>query len=357
MLKVFGGFMELRMKGNTFADYAINQKKRVTVLDALHASISWVPLEKILKRILPKYTDASAGRKFYPALMMLKILFLQTWYDLSDEAMENSLSDRISFRLFTGLSMEDDIPDQSTICRFRNLLVEHKVHKKLLDEVNRQLEKQGKLVKTGIAVDASIISSAARPRTSITIEEMPLDRDEEVTAENNSQNFRSNVVHSHDREASWIKKGKKSYYGYKVHSGVDVKDGFILSGHITPANCADCNELEQVLNGSKMPKRARVYADKAYPSKKHDEMLRVKGYKNGIMSKGKRNKPLQDKEKSRNNQISKKRFIVERSFGTIKLHYKFNRASYIGIEKVEAEFTLIAMAHNLKKSLRIIPMF
>jgi IS5 family transposase len=111
---------------------------------------------------------------------MFKILLLQAWYDLSDLAMEDALYDRYSFSRFVGISFDDDVPDHTTICRFRNLLVEKKVLQKLLDEVNAQLSIQGKLVKSGCVVDATIISSAAHPRKQVDMEMVAEDREEDA---------------------------------------------------------------------------------------------------------------------------------------------------------------------------------
>jgi IS5 family transposase len=109
---------------------------------------------------------------------MFKILLLQQWYGLSDQETEFALRDRISFSRFTGIALAESVPDHTTICRFRNLLVEKSVLKPLLDEVNNQFEKQGKLVKKGVAVDASIVASAARPRKQVDIEYVSQDREE-----------------------------------------------------------------------------------------------------------------------------------------------------------------------------------
>lgn len=339
--------MELMKGKNTLSDYYVTRKRPGNVLDKLALTLSWTGVEKMLKKSLKANDEVASGRKFYPAIIMFKILLLQTWYNLSDEAMEDNLYDRVSFRLFSGLSLEDELPDHTTICRFRNRLAKKKIHKKLLDEINNQLSKQGKLVKQGVAVDASIVASAARPRTEEVLDAMPKDREED------EQTYTVQKTHSHDTNAAWIKKGKKSYYGYKVHASVDSTDGFFLTGHVTPANRSDCKEFERVVKESSMPKKSRVYADKAYTSQAHTELLQAKGLKNGIMQKSYRNKKLSEKGVLRNKLISKKRYVVERGFGSMKLHYDFSRASYIGTKKVEAEFLLIAMAHNIKRSLRV----
>jgi IS5 family transposase len=343
--------MERQMGTNSLADYSVSRtRNKGTFLDGVNAMMQWQSVEKLLKRGLGRRDDSQRGVKAYPALLMFKALLLQSWYGLSDQETENALLDRISFSRFVGISLSEDVPDHTTICRFRNSLVEKGLLEKLLNEVNRQFSRQGKLLKKGIAVDASIVSSAARPRTHQEIETMPEDRKEEEKATIPVE-CTATIKHSHDMDAAWIKKGKKSWYGYKVHAGVDIDKGLILAAHVTPANKADTVELGQILSNAKMPKFSRVYADKGYPSESNGAKVRTHGLKNGIMNKAKRNSRLSFWEKVRNRLISRKRFIVERSFGTLKKWYGLTRARYLGLVKVQGQVLLNAIAFNLKSGL------
>lgn len=344
--------MERQMGLFGIADFVVKKNRnKVTFLDGVSAMIKWKPIETLLHRALGRNQEVHAGPKSYPALLMLKILLLQQWYGLSDMDTEAALIDRISFVRFTGLSLEDSVPDHTTICRFRNLLANKNVLKPLLDEVNKQLEKQGKLVKKGVAVDASIISSAARPRKQVDIETAAKDRDEP----DNPADSETTVTYSHDADAAWIKKGKEYYYGYKAHTCVDVQSGLVLSSHATPANYADTGELSKLVTESHLPAKTRVYADKGYTSAKNRAVLKQKQYKDAIMDRAWRNKPLTARERTRNKQISQKRYIVERVFGTLKQHYDMARASYIGIAKVQGEILLSSLAYNLKRALFLLP--
>jgi IS5 family transposase len=343
--------MERQMGMNSLADYSVSKtRNKVTFLDGVNAMMQWQAIEKLLKSGLGRKADSQRGIKAYPALLMFKVLLLQSWYGLSDQETENALLDRLSFSRFAGISLSEDVPDHTTICRFRNALVERGLLEQLLNEVNRQFSRQGKLLKKGIAVDASIVSSAARPRTHQEIELMAEDRKEEEKVEAPVE-CTVTIKHSHDADASWIKKGKKSWYGYKVHAGVDIEKGLILAAHVTPANKADTGELGQVLSNAKMPKFARVYADKGYPSGSNGKKVRAHGLKNGIMSKAKRNKPLKFWAKVRNKLISRKRFIVERTFGSLKKWYGLTRARYLGLAKVQGQVLLNSIAFNLKSGL------
>jgi len=339
------------------ADFVVAKRKQATFLDGIAAMIDWNRIEKILKNGLGKTNEITAGAKGYPAILMFKILLLQQWYGLSDPEAEFAMRDRISFTQFANLSLEEPVPDHSTICRFRNALIEKDLLQSLLDEVNRQMEKQGKLVKKGVAIDASIISSAARPRKQVDVETVACDREEETvpTEKTTMPETKVSVSYSHDCDAAWTKKAKKFHYGYKAHTSVDVDTGLVLAAHATPANHADTGELQALVKASRLPAKSRVYADKGYTSAGNRNILKQHKCKDGIMNRAYRNKPLTGRERQRNKLISKKRYIVERVFGTLKQHYDMARASYLGTAKVQGELLLSSLAYNLKRALFLLP--
>ncbi|MGL4824978.1 MAG: IS5 family transposase [Alphaproteobacteria bacterium] len=343
--------MERKLGAFGLADYYSQRRiKRATKLDALHAAICWEPLEKKLKNALGRSDAAGPGVQAYPAIMMFKILLLQRWYNLSDAETEESLLDRVSFARFVGLSFEDTVPDHTTICRFRNLLAEKKVMQILLQKINWQLEKQGKLLREGVAVDASIIESAARPRKTYDLPEVQVDRQEDET----EQKPLATLTYSHDTDAAWLKKGKKFHYGYKLHAAAETRDGFVLGGHMTPANASDTGQFRQIIDETPLPEKAWIYGDKGYTSKSNSQHLEDKKLRDGIMSRAWRNRELSSDERARNRKISESRYIVERVFGTLKRCYGLARSRYIGLAKVENEFLLAAVAYNLKRSLYVL---
>jgi IS5 family transposase len=275
---------------------------------------------------------------------MFRLLLLQKWYGLSDPGLEEALNDRISFIRFSGFSLSSPLPDHSTICRFRNTLLELGLYEKLFEEILRQLEVKGLLVKesNGAIVDATIIESSRRPRKVMEI--MPEDRKEEETT------GKPTVSYSDDTDATWIKKGKRPYYGYKAHVSVDVRDGYVIGGHVTPANIADTTELETLLEKLNLPKGTMIFADKGYASEKNRTVLQEKKLNSGIMDKAVRNKPLTLIQIIINRLISSIRYKVERSIGTLKRGYHFTRMRYLGLKKGNMEFLLNATAFNLKKA-------
>ena len=333
------------------ADFVLAKNRRqATFLDGVIAIIDWKRIEKVLTRGLGRSNEITAGAKAYPAIQMFKILLLQQWYGLSDQETEYAMLDRISFIRFVGLSLEEPVPDHTTICRFRNTLVAKSLLQALLDEVNGQMERQGKLVKRGVAVDASIISSAARPRKQVDVDGVVCDR-EEAGSSSSAENITVRVSYSHDSDAAWTKKGKNFYYGYKAHTSVDVDTGLVLVAQATPANYSDTGELESLVKASRLPAQSRVYADKGYTSAANSMFLKQHKCKDGIMHRAYRNRPLTERERNRNKLISKKRYIVERVFGTLKQRYDMARASYLGSAKLQGELLLSSLAYNLKRAL------
>lgn len=129
-------------------------------LERIEAVVDWGRIEALLAGVHASGT----GRPSFRPLTLLKVLLLEGWYGLSDPAMEEALGDRLSFRRFCGLALDEAVPDHSTISRFRSLLVRHDLTERVFDEVVRQLDMQGLVVKAGTLVDATLVASAAAER-------------------------------------------------------------------------------------------------------------------------------------------------------------------------------------------------
>ena len=326
------------------ADYvAAHRKRKDCFLDETDRLIDWKPLEKVLRNKLKRVANA-VGNPAYSPLLMFKILLLQRWYNLSDAAVEEALCDRLSFVRFVGLSLDhDEVPDSTTICRFRQSLVERNILKRLLDKLNHQLERRGLLVREGAIVDASVVSSARRPLKVFGV--LPEDREEDAGDAPDVT-----ISYSDDADAAWLRKGNRAYYGYKIHAATDSRDGFVLGGHATPANRSDTEEFVRILDEVDVRTDESIYADKGYSSQLNRYVLQIRGLSDGIMHKSARNRELTLAQRATNRLISSVRAKVERAFGTLKRGYGFFRARYLGLAKVELEFLLNAMAFNLKKA-------
>jgi len=307
--------------------------KKDHYLIRLDKLIDWNPIENLLRGMHVNETDSKGGPKAYNNLSMFKALLLGQWHSLSDPALEDALRLRLDFMLFTGFEIAEETPDETTLCRFRNILVKRGLYDSIFVELNYQLEKHGIKVKKADAalVDATIILSSARPRQ--TIEE------------------NGKVKQSADEGARWVKKGNKSYFGYRGYAIADGKNGFIQHILVRPANESEPRQFPSLLpylHGE------RVLTDKGFASTENRQALEQVGIKDGISYKATRNHPLRFSQKLFNKIVAKRRFRIEQAFGTLKRKFQMNRASYFGRMKVEAQLYYKAMCFNLNKAVRMI---
>jgi IS5 family transposase len=309
----------------------------------LNDLIKWERFRKYLKGLHRNELHGEGGQP-YDVIQMFKALLLQQWHSLSDTDLEKSLRTRLDFMLFTRFGLEGIVPDATTFCRFRNKLMSDGRFKKLLNEVNQQLGKQGlAILKANAAiVDATIIESAARPDRVI---DLAHDREEPDLEEESVQ-----ISESADPDARWLKKGKRCYFGYKAFVSTESEHGFIQQLEVTPANQYEGHLLEKVVKGLEVQ---AVLADKGYATESNRTWLMEQGYLDGVMRKGTRGHPLSEAEKAVNRLISKVRFKVEQCFGTLKRKFQFQRARYFGLQKVEGQMCLKAICFNLLKASRL----
>jgi IS5 family transposase len=282
----------------------------------------------------------------YDPLKMFRAMILQAWHGLSDPKMEEALKVRMDFIWFTGFDMADSVPDETSICRFRNRLINKKLDKRLFSELNLQLTAHGIMVEQAKAaiVDATVIESAARPKQ--TVEPIPEDRKEDETPS-------SVIRQSVDPDAAWLKKGGQSHFGYKLFAVVD-EDGFCRHTDMTPANQSEVTHFAKVVVGMPRQKGMRVYSDKGNASAANRKLLKAHGLKDGIMHKAARNRPLTSRQKQINHLIGGIRYIVEQGFGTLKRPLEFSRASYFGLDKVHAQARIKMMCLNLIKATNMV---
>lgn len=295
-------------------------KSKTSFLENIDRFVDWKPIELLLNRYIKRNKNA-VGNPAFKNINMFKILLLQNLYNLSDREIDDSLSDRISFRIFVGFSFEYSTPDYTTICKFRNLLVKHRIDKKLFEIFNKQIEKAGLLIRKGAIVDASIIDSSR-----------------------NSNKFSS------DKEAKKVTRKKITRNGYKINMATSPKNDMVLSGHITPANRHDTKEFKKTIRNANLKKKSPVYADKGYPSKDNSKFLKENGFLNRIMHKACRNKKLSKIQKKENSEINKKRPRIEKVFGTLKTKYGLFKTKYLGIAKTNYLFLMSAICFNIKKA-------
>jgi len=336
-----------------FTDLISSRVPADNLLRKLNTIIDWGKIKKIITKKYRPNINPITGTKPYDPLCMFKAILLQSWHSLSDPALEEALRVRFDFILFTGFEIEDSIPDETTLCRFRNQLIQLNLEKDLFAEINRQLEEKGLKVKqaNGAVIDATIIESAARPRCQI--EEIVEDRKEPEELPPTSFKVRRSC----DEDARWLKKGKRSFFGYKMFISTQSEDGFIEHVAVTPANQSEVSYLSKMLEGMEIISGKRIYADKGYASTSNRDTLKKLRLKDGLMEKATRGTELSRLQKIKNKLISKRRYIVEQTFGTLKRRFSFNRARYLTRRKVEGEAILKSICLNLIKSIRKIEIY
>ena len=346
------------MKKNTgnmsFAELALSKRKINTrFFDAVNAMIDWGRIERVIDQFDTRGKRLD-GNPCYAGLVLFKMSLLGIWYGLSDRELEDHVNDSISFTRFCGLSLEDSIPDHSIVSRFRTMLSTQEVWHTLLDEVNRQLQEKGLLVRTGTIVDASITESPLKPKGKAQYEVVA--DNETVESDNGSQDgakLQKMVKPGVDIEAAWTKKAGKLYYGYKKHHATDM-NGIVLAVETTAANTHDGQVLELLVERADPAPKTSLYADKGYCSEANSKYLRSKQLYNGIMKKGSRNHELSTYHKKKNRLISSVRWVVERTFGGQKRWFGTGKARYRGLERTNGQHILEAICYNLRRAPRLL---
>lgn len=290
--------------------------------------IDWDPLYEIGRRI--DKTGSQGGQPRKPVRWMIRGLFLQHLYQLSDPQLEDQLIDRLSFRRFAGLPLDQKVPDFSTFWRFREALANEGHLEDLFAEVTGQLAAKGLILKRGTVVDASIIESSNRPLSD--------GKRTDLEAEPSAQI---------DTDADSTQKGGTHYFGYKGHIGVDVGSKLIRTLSFTKASPHDSTQTEELLCGDE---RA-IFGDKAYPSKDLKIACRQEGIYYGILEKAYRNRPLSGSQKARNGRHRRVRRYGEHPFAAIKHRYGMATASAKTKLRNKARFILAALCWNIERSI------
>jgi IS5 family transposase len=298
-------------------------------LDDTEALLDWSEIEALLSSIY----SAKTGRPSYPLLTLFRSLLLGVWYQLSDVQLAQALYRDLLFRKFCRLELGGDVPEASTLGRFRARLVEHDLWEALLANINRQLEKKNIIMTQGRIniIDATPIEAAQ-------------------SGPGNGKNGQPKK----DPEAGWHVKQdsrgrKKSTYGFSVHTAVD-EDGFIQRQSITAGNVHDSQERDALILGDE----TALYADAAYSSKETRDTLARLGIDDQVQRKADRNKPLSKEDHHRNKCIAVTRSTSERPFATYKWHYGLARTRFMGLAKNATVYGLAAMAANLRKGAKFL---
>jgi len=302
------------LEATGFEKYRKKTRKDV-FLEQMNEILPWSELCQAIEPFYPK-ASASGGRPAIGIGRMLRIHFLQHWFELSDPGAEEALYDSRSMRQFVGIDLgKEPVPDETTICKFRHLMERHNLGGELFRLVNEYLEENGLKLSRGTIVDATIIDA---PRST------------------------KNKSRKRDPEMASTKKGNQWYFGMKAHIGVDSRSKLIHSVVVTSANVHDSQVLGDLLHGDE----GRVYGDSAYTGQKSRIQESASTARDFTHKRGRRNHPLTDKERQSNRQKSKIRPRVEHVFGVIKHQFGYRKVRYKGLAKnAQAVFTKCALAN------------
>ena len=242
--------------------------------------------------------------------------------------MEEALGDRISFRRFVGLGLQDDTPDHSTISRFRTELSKHGLSEELFRELEAQLDKRGLMLKEGTLMDATLVEAQVRrPPVS------------------EGRGARSST--DPDADWSYTGRGSRTHFGYKVHLGVDVGSGLVRKASLTPGKVYESEVADGLVSGDE---RA-VYGDRAYESNRRRQWLKSQGIIDRIMHRS--HKHQQQLPHWQNELIAPRRALVEKIFGTLKRSYGYSRVRYRSLARNGVEMWFKLMAYNLRRATKL----
>ena len=349
------GFKKI-VQNFTFADAILKDsmdKNRclIRIMDIAN-SIDWNSIEAVLTGHYQVGTSKE-GADAYPPLLLFKCLLLQKWFHIdSDPELESQINDRISFKKFLALSLNDPSPDHSTFSRFRKRLT-----KNTMDQINsvilRQFEQQGLNINEGVAIDARLVKSASRPASNKKLEQL---REKHDSPEGRLDKNGNPKKFSRDIESDWNAMKDDPLFGLKEHASVDVNNGFILATTMTPASVNDTNYLPYCTVYSRHTQQPieKVYADKGYAGAPNRQFLAENEIADGIMRKNTTTAKLTGFEIERNKAISKVRYIVEQYFGISHLHDDAKRARFTTIAKNKMDCWCRQAAFNIMRGLKIL---
>jgi len=314
----------------SFFDYAMEYqggKKSTKFLSEMKLLIPFEVIEKLLiEKSIYKPNKGKQGRPSIPARILIGALFLQSWYGLSDPMTEELIHDRISFRKFLDIKDSDTIPDETTICKFRNALIKNNILESIFLEVKRSMIERNLILNEGTLVDATLIHSS-EPK-----------RKKDSTGKTISNK-------SNDSDASYTSKRGRKHHGYKIHIATDT-NSIIKEVITTTAKTHDSTQFDALTKDE----TKAVFADSGYMSQERKRKLRKEGIFNGITERRVRGQSkLRPKQSKNNTKFSKVRALVELPFAFIKKLMKYTETRYLGLHKNSQHVFLIAAAYNLRR--------
>ena len=284
-----------------FEKYGKTTRRAQFLLD-MDRIIPWPELTAAVQTAYPQVSE-SGGRPPIPLERMLRIYFLQMWFNLSDPAIEEALYDSVSMRSFAGIDLGvESVPDETTVCKFRHLLERNKLGKTLLRAVNEHLHRSGIKISNGTIVDATIIGAPSSTK---------------------------NKEGQRDPEMHQTAKGRQWYFGMKAHIGVDSRTKLIHTVLASAANVGDALALPHLLHGNE----TRVWGDQAYRGQRAAMRAVAPRARDFTNQRYRWGSHIDERIKATNRNKSRVRAKVEHTIGIIKRIFGFQKVRYRGLAK------------------------
>lgn len=315
------------MRQRTFSSLGFElhskQTRRQRFLAEMDAIVPW---PKLCRLIEPHYPKGDRGRPPVGIDRMLRIYFLQVWFNLSDPGVEDALYDSAAMRGFVDIDLgHEPVPDETTICKFRHLIEAHGLGEKLFEAANKHLSAKGIKIGTGTIMDATIIAAPSSTK--------------------NEDGTRDPQMHQ-------TKKGNQWYFGMKAHIGVDSKATIVHSVTATAANVHDSHAIKDILHGDE----TRVWGDSAYQGQREAIREAAPQAQDFTHHRGNRASALSDDEVAKNRTKSRVRAHVEHPFRILKCVFGFRKVCYRGIAKnlnrLHVSFALVNLYMKRRKLMR-----
>jgi transposase, IS5 family len=311
----------------TFAGIAWTTKGKTTRRERFLTEMDRViPWKRLIAVVEPFYPKPGRGRRPLGLEKMLRIYFLQQWFDLSDPGAEDAIYDSESMRRFVGIELgEDKVPDESSILLFRHLLEKHDLTKAIFEEIGEILKEKGLMLRQGTIVDATIISAPSSTK---------------------------NREGKRDPEMRQTKKGNQWYFGMRVHVGTDTQ-GLTHSLVTTDAAQSEYNQLPNLIHGEE----DEVYGDGAYRSESDRRSFQDVKVRYRVSRRGHRHAPLSDRARAINREYSRVRSRVEHPFHVVKRLWGFSKVRYRGLAKnTTRAYAAFALANLYLARKRLAPL-
>jgi transposase, IS5 family len=309
--------------------------------EALATLDSLIPWENLRKLLGPITFESGRGRPPLDALMMIKCLLLQSLYNISDEACEYQINDRLSFKRFLGLAMDEKAPDEKSIWLYRERIEKAKLHDTIFAWFEEELQKSGYAAQKGQIIDATFVPTH-KPTGKLKKQQ------EQWVALTVAQERQQ------DLDATFTKKGNTTHHGYKNHINIDNKFKLIREFSVTTASTHDSQELDAVLQtpddtGALANTRKSVWADSAYRSAQTLQSLKALGFRPEINHRAYRNTPLTEAQKATNTQRSSVRSRIEHVFGFMEMSMGGMLIHTIGLDRTKVKVAFKNLGYNIRR--------